>query len=121
MNTPTLTVPHVQLDKLSTTAEKLGKATVEAGKATAERITHKAAKQKKHRRTRFLLTRLPLVAGIGLAVRWITDPVSGAERRQRLMSLVGRGHDDQVTGEGSMEFVNRTADPAVPAQPPMME
>jgi hypothetical protein len=56
-----------------------------------------------------------------MAIRWLTDPVSGAERRQRLLSMVGRGHDDQVRGEGSMEFVNRTADPAVPAQPPMME
>jgi hypothetical protein len=119
MNTPTLTVPDMRVDKISKSAEKLSKAALEAGKATAERLTHKEAK-KKRRRTRFLLTRLPLLAGVALALRWLTDPVSGAERRQRLMGLVGRRHDDQVRGEGSMAF-DRTAEPFVPTQPPMME
>ena len=119
MHTPTLSLPSQVTD----TASRLGKAAAERMPAMPALPTTKA--KKKRRRTRMLLTRGPLLAGLGMLVKWLADPVHGPERRQMIKSkaqgLVGRGQSapEQVRGEAESTFerMGTPAQAVVPPQP----
>jgi hypothetical protein len=132
MRAPTLNVPSVNLSSLHVPDLHVPnvKAPAVLGKA-AEKITKRKAKKQKRRLWTMLFTRFPMMAAVGWLIGWLTDPVSGAERRQRLMgratSMMGKGDTamDQVRGQAATSFDRMSGAmpaaeaPATPAvQPP---
>lgn len=104
LSVPDLHVPSVPTDRITKMAKRVGR-------------------KRKRRMSLMTMARFPLLAALGWFIGWLTDPVSGAERRERLRgkatSLLHRGEEgmDQVRGQASSSF-DRFAEPMAPPVPP---